>query len=273
FRHRRGAGRKDGQATLAPRVRRGPRGAHGRALALRARARRPGYRGDSPCTPRPRGGGDGGGRARGHGRSARPHGRQGRTGRGLGGPAGGDWHHGRGVGSPHPQATRLSPQGDRHPRPRRLLRPALDPVPEGRGRGLYQARIPRPLVSCPRRGRPAPLSRILRPARVRTEVDRRRPPRPAARSRMSSRARRLASGVLALILVAWLDVEAASGAAIRGAILNAGPPPPRKQIPINIDQYVCGKSKESEELVVGPNRGIQWAVVSLQSPPPGSRTE
>ena len=90
---------------------------------------------------------------------------------------------------------------------------------------------------------------------------------------MSSRARRLASGVVVLILVAWLDVEAASGAAIRGAILNAGPPPPRKQIPINIDQYVCGKSKESEELVVGPNRGIQWAVVSLQSLPPGSRTE
>jgi len=38
---------------------------------------------------------------------------------------------------------------------------------------------------------------------------------------MSSRARRLASGVVVLILVAWLDVEAASGAAIRGAILNA----------------------------------------------------
>ena len=90
---------------------------------------------------------------------------------------------------------------------------------------------------------------------------------------MRSGAGRLASGVVVLILVAWLDVEVVSGAAIRGAILNAGPPPERKQIPINIDQYVCGKSKESEELVVGPNRGIRWAVVSLQSPPPGSRTE
>src|SRR5499433_4544746 len=84
---------------------------------------------------------------------------------------------------------------------------------------------------------------------------------------------RLASGVVVVIVVAWLGVEAASAAAIRGTILNAGPPPERKLIPINIDQYVCGKSKESEELVVGSNRGIRWAVVSLQSPPPGSRTE
>src|SRR5262249_49018118 len=108
---------------------------------------------------------------------------------------------------------------------------------------------------------PAPLSRILRPARLRTEVDRRRRPRPprhpGRRSRMRSRAGRLTSGVVVLILVAWLHVEAASGAAIRGAILNAGPLPERKQIPINIDQYVCGKGKESEDLVVGSNRGIR----------------
>ena len=49
--------------------------------------------------------------------------------------------------------------------------------------------------------------------------------------------------------------------------------PERKQIPINIDQYVCGKSRESEDLVVGANRGIRWAVVSLQSPPAGPRPE
>src|SRR5215813_14026817 len=86
---------------------------------------------------------------------------------------------------------------------------------------------------------------------------------------MRGRAARLASGVV--IVLAWLGVEAASAAAIRGTILNAGPPPERKQIPINIDQYVCGKSKESEDLIVGANRGIRWAVVSLQSPPPGPR--
>src|SRR5262249_7945329 len=88
---------------------------------------------------------------------------------------------------------------------------------------------------------------------------------------MRGRAARLASGVV--IVLAWLGVEAASAAAIRGTILNAGPPPERKQIPINIDQYVCGKSKESEDLIVGANRGIRWAVVSMQSPPPGPGPE
>jgi plastocyanin len=90
---------------------------------------------------------------------------------------------------------------------------------------------------------------------------------------MRSRAGRLASGVVVLILVAWLGVEAVSAAAIRGTIVNAGPPPERKQIPINIDQYVCGKSRESEDLIVGVNRGIRWAVVSLQSPPAGPRPD
>lgn len=90
---------------------------------------------------------------------------------------------------------------------------------------------------------------------------------------MRGGAGRVASGVVGVIVVAWLGVEAASAAAIRGSILNAGPPPERKQIPINIDQYVCGKSKESEDLIVGANRGIRWAVVSLQSPPPSPRPE
>ena len=90
---------------------------------------------------------------------------------------------------------------------------------------------------------------------------------------MKRGAGRLASGVVVVIVVAWLGLEAAAAAAIRGTILNAGPPPERKQIPINIDQYVCGKSKETEDLIVGANRGIRWAVVSLQSPPPGPRPE
>jgi plastocyanin len=68
-------------------------------------------------------------------------------------------------------------------------------------------------------------------------------------------------------------VDAAAAAAIRGVVVNAGPVPERKQIPINIDQYVCGKNRESDELDVGPNRGIRWAVVSLQVAPPGPRPE
>jgi plastocyanin len=75
-------------------------------------------------------------------------------------------------------------------------------------------------------------------------------------------------GILALALTGCLLFPSPSPAAsIRGVVLNAGPAPDKKQIPINIDQYVCGKSHENDELVVGPNRGIRWAAVSIQSPP------
>ncbi len=70
-----------------------------------------------------------------------------------------------------------------------------------------------------------------------------------------------------------LTAGPAAAASIKGSVLHAGPPPEKKTVTINIDQYVCGKSRESEELVLGPNRGIRWAVVSLQTPPPGIRGE
>jgi len=90
---------------------------------------------------------------------------------------------------------------------------------------------------------------------------------------MAGAARRLV-WIAAIALTGCLLLPGVVGAAsIRGAVLNAGPAPDRQQIPINIDQYVCGKSKESDELIVGSNRGIRWAVVSLQTPPPGARWE
>ena len=73
----------------------------------------------------------------------------------------------------------------------------------------------------------------------------------------------------AVNLVATGPVAAAS---IKGVVLYAGPTPEKKTIPINIDQYVCGKGRESDDLVLGANRGIRWAVVSIQ-PPPGAQPE
>jgi plastocyanin len=91
---------------------------------------------------------------------------------------------------------------------------------------------------------------------------------------MKSRAGRVAWGIAAMALAWGLSgVDAAAAAAIRGVVLNAGPAPEHKQIPINIDQYVCGKNRESDELIVGPNRGIRWAVVSLQGASAGTRSE
>lgn len=91
---------------------------------------------------------------------------------------------------------------------------------------------------------------------------------------MRSGVSRVAGGVIGLAVASWWPgVEAVPAAAIRGVVVNGGPAPERKQIPINIDQYVCGKSRESDELVVGANRGIRWAVVSLQTPPAGARPD
>ena len=79
----------------------------------------------------------------------------------------------------------------------------------------------------------------------------------------------VALGVLGYLLSA----SPAPAASIKGAVVYTGPAPEKRMIPINIDQYVCGKSRESDELVLGANRGIRWAVVSLQSPPAGARSE
>jgi plastocyanin len=42
---------------------------------------------------------------------------------------------------------------------------------------------------------------------------------------------------------------------------------------MTIDQYVCGKEKETEDLVLSSNNGIRNAVVSLQNLPPGLKGE
>jgi plastocyanin len=91
---------------------------------------------------------------------------------------------------------------------------------------------------------------------------------------MGGRAARLACGVVCIALTSWLSAAGTVFAAsIQGVVLNAGPAPEPKQIPITIDQYVCGKTRESDELILGANRGIRWAVVSLQTAPPGARSE
>ncbi len=90
---------------------------------------------------------------------------------------------------------------------------------------------------------------------------------------MRSPAGRLACSVALAVAGCLLLAGPAPAASIKGAVVYAGPAPDKKLIPINIDQYVCGKSREGDELVLGLNRGIRWAVVSLQSLPPGTRWE
>jgi len=61
----------------------------------------------------------------------------------------------------------------------------------------------------------------------------------------------------------------AAASNIRGVVVMTGAVAPKK-VPVTIDQYVCGKEKPAEDLVVGPQGGVKNVVVWLQTPPPGA---
>jgi plastocyanin len=72
------------------------------------------------------------------------------------------------------------------------------------------------------------------------------------------------------VSVAGLGIARPAGAAsIRGIVVMAGAVVSKK-LPVTIDQYVCGKEKVGEDLVVNPQGGVKNAVVWLQAPPPGA---
>ncbi|MFQ5917977.1 MAG: carboxypeptidase regulatory-like domain-containing protein [Candidatus Binatia bacterium] len=50
---------------------------------------------------------------------------------------------------------------------------------------------------------------------------------------------------------------------IIGIVKFVGTPPSREKIPVVLDIEYCGEERISQALIVGPNRGIQHAVVSL----------
>jgi plastocyanin len=66
-----------------------------------------------------------------------------------------------------------------------------------------------------------------------------------------------------------VSVDDVSAAAIKGKVQYVGPPVEPKKLPVTVDQFVCGKDKDAEDLVVSAQRGLRNAVVSLASPPPG----
>ncbi len=70
------------------------------------------------------------------------------------------------------------------------------------------------------------------------------------------------AGLLGLVL--WAPAPAgAQGGTLVGEVKFAGTPPPPKVTKVNKDNEACGAEKRSEELVVGPAKGVRWAVVSV----------
>jgi plastocyanin len=59
----------------------------------------------------------------------------------------------------------------------------------------------------------------------------------------------------------------AAAATLTGTVVLQGAPPEPRKLPVTIDQYVCGKEKDAEDLLVSPQRSIRNAVVWIENPP------
>jgi plastocyanin len=66
-------------------------------------------------------------------------------------------------------------------------------------------------------------------------------------------------------------VAAVYAADITGSVSYTGPAMQRPKVPVTIDQYICGKEKDADDLVLGPKGGVQHAVVWIENPPPGAK--
>ena len=83
---------------------------------------------------------------------------------------------------------------------------------------------------------------------------------------------RLRAGLLVVVVAAlangMVTARVAWGGSVKGAVILKGAAPEPRKLPVTIDQYVCGKEKSAEDLVLSPEGGIRNAVVWLENPPP-----
>jgi plastocyanin len=86
---------------------------------------------------------------------------------------------------------------------------------------------------------------------------------------------KLRSSLLLLCAAAWsvLPGELAWGGTIKGTVRFTGSTLESKKVTVTVDQYVCGKEKDAEDLVLTRDRGIRNTVVWLQTGPPGTKWE
>ncbi|PYN21558.1 MAG: hypothetical protein DMD99_19505 [Candidatus Rokuibacteriota bacterium] len=81
-------------------------------------------------------------------------------------------------------------------------------------------------------------------------------------------------GITIVTLVTGLATpRVASGGSIKGAVVLKGAAPELRKLAVTIDQYVCGKEKNAEDLLLSPQGGIRNAVVWLDKPPAGMTAE
>jgi plastocyanin len=66
-----------------------------------------------------------------------------------------------------------------------------------------------------------------------------------------------------LLLAGLPAVWAADSGTVSGKVVFKGTPPPPRAVPVTTDSPACGKEQQAEDLVVGPDKGIKYAVVRL----------
>jgi plastocyanin len=83
------------------------------------------------------------------------------------------------------------------------------------------------------------------------------------------RSRGISSVSILLPVAAWFVMVSGTawGGTIGGMVRYTGPKVEKKKLKVTIDNYICGKRKEDESLVLSPAKGIRNAVVSLLLPP------
>lgn len=81
------------------------------------------------------------------------------------------------------------------------------------------------------------------------------------------------AGLLAGPAAAYEGGAVTGGGSISGTVKLAGAPPAVKPIEVNKDQNVCGKTKPNESLVVGADKGVQYAVVRLTNIKKGKKLD
>lgn len=72
---------------------------------------------------------------------------------------------------------------------------------------------------------------------------------------------------------AYEAVDVKDGGTLTGVVKFAGEPPKLGPIPVTKDKEVCGTSKPSEALVVGPNKGVKNAVVWIEGIAKGKKPQ
>lgn len=72
------------------------------------------------------------------------------------------------------------------------------------------------------------------------------------------------AAILAPPAVAYEVVTVPEAGVLTGVVKFAGTPPRLEALPVNKNRDVCGDSKPSEALVLGPDRGVRGAVILLE---------